>query len=325
MMHWYGTFRAAFFGAWADAGLPDPELHIDAYRSQITACGGHHDAPPAGTGPLHPDIVARVHGFGEVIGGALGQLLGVAPPHSLRRAAWCGRFNLGISLFDHVCDEGLRGDVLATVPPFDRFEGSGPRLDQPALRPEESFLVALASEAIEEFSEEVGDQLDAAEMFATMYHAERHASDWPLGPAVDLGAIKRMIRTKSAEPFALMATWMVAQEVEADFDLALRIGRAIGDCFWIVDDAKDLWTDLDSGTWNLFLLHAAAAEPTLFEQPRSTLRDVHLSRILAESDAAHRVSATVVAELSDTLSAMATPTQQREEALGVVAASVALW
>ena len=92
-----------------------------------------------------------------------------------------------------------------------------------------------------------------------------------------------------------------------------------------MDDAADLWVDIDAGNWNVFLIRAASQEPRLVTDPRTTLRDVHLNRVLTESRAADQESTTVIAELVEALSGATDDASTRDEALGILAAALAVW
>ena len=74
------------------------------------------------------------------------------------------------------------------------------------------------------------------------------------------------------KPGNKLSTVSVAKNVMAEYTAAMKaatdyltltdagaIGKAIGSCYWMIDDAKDVWIDLEAGHWNLFL-HAAAEE-----------------------------------------------------------------
>ncbi len=141
--------RAALFHAWEEAGFPAPQPDRDRERLQVPPAPG---AVPAGEAPpLHPDVVRRVHGFGFAVGWAMGRLLGLDDAAARDRADWCGRFNLGISLYDYVCDETGRGDVLLGVEPFASLVGRDP-LDGAELREEEAALCDLAGALVAELA-----------------------------------------------------------------------------------------------------------------------------------------------------------------------------
>jgi hypothetical protein len=305
--------------------LPDPEAYLDRYRTAVSNVSGAPSSASSDTGPLHPELVARVYAFGEVVGGALGDLLGIEAKQARQRAEWCGRFNLGISLFDYVCDETGRGNVLGSVQPFAAFDERG--LEGPAvsLQPEEVYLASLATGLVDDLRSAADGRLEWEPMFVAMYRAERAVADLQLSNVAELPAVRNMLQSKSSEPFALMAAWMALGDPSADVETAVRIGRAIGNCYWITDDAADLWVDIDAGNWNVFLIRAASQEPRLITDPRTTLRDVHLNRVLVESHAADKEAAMVIEELVDALSRATDDASTRDEALGLLAASLAVW
>ncbi len=322
-MHWHGHFRAAFFAAWTAAGLPDPQDHAARYEELMAAVAPPAVAGGGRDGPLAAAIVQRVHAFGVMIGTVMGDLLGLPEDSAAERAAWCGRFNLAISLFDYVCDESGRGDVLATVPPFSRFEPDSTSGNGDPLRPEEAVVARLAAELVGDLERAFGDRAGVFAALSRMYRAEREVAASRPGPGFDADGVRRSLFSKSAEPFRVMAMWMVHDAPEPALEEAARLGEAIGGCYWLVDDARDLWTDFDNDQWNLFALAAARAEPRLLAVERDPLRDAHVSRLLVETDAAGTEARRAVGELAAAVGGLGA--EPSHPALGVMAASLAAW
>lgn len=330
-MHWRSTFRAALFEAWAAAGLPDPEPHLERYRRRVADVPCPLDLPYTPSGPLARGVVDRVHGFGAVLGEVLGDLQGAEGAHDADGAAWCGRFNLAISLVDYVCDESGRMDALGSLPPFRELSGSdsAPPDD---LRDEERTVAALATGLISDLGALPATGVDWRGRIAELYRAEvaiatagvDGAGGSGTGVGVDLAAIRRDLAAKSCDPFALMAARMAASG-SRPAEPALGLGRAVGGLFWLVDDAVDLWLDLSAGSWNLFLVRVAEVEPGLLGAPDSPFRDAAIGRALQARDVARWESRAAVEALVAALADAGTGPESQKDGLGLLAAALAVW
>ena len=321
--------RAALFDEWERAGFPAPRLERDRDRLRVPPEPG---AVPTGEAPpLHPDVLSRVHGFGVAAGWAMGRLLGLDDRAAKRRATWCGRFNVGISLYDYVCDESGRGEVLLEIEPFaslmGRTPGPGTRL-----REEEAVLRDLATSLLSDLAgpdgAEDGPSLNVWEPrtdLVRLQEAQQRVAGWVPGPGVDLAEVEESLRAKSVDPFVVMAGWMVARAPGAAVDLAPALGDAVGRCVWVVDDAADLWRDLDATAWNLFLVRAAAIEPALLTASRTTLSDIHLDTILERHEMGERAARDAVAALSDVVARCPGDAVARHESLSLLGAGLAAW
>lgn len=330
-MHWHGEFRAALFGEWSGAGLPDPAHHLERYRAVLAAATCPLDLPYTSSGPLDRAVVDRVFGFGAVIGGVITDLLGVPDAHASAVVDWCGRFNLGISLVDYVCDESGRLDALQSIEPFRGLAGEiedadagdhGPPAPDGELRAEERVVARLATEVLRELTGATGNRSPGA--VADLYRAEVAVARRRFGPGGDPVTIERELATKSVGPFVLMAA-RAAASGPCDEDAARRLGTAIGTLVWLVDDARDLWLDLEHGAWNLFLLRATQREPALAAAPPSPFRDAAIARTLAVHDVARREARQGIEAFLGASAALGGDPDRTVAALGLVGAALAVW
>lgn len=343
-MHWNGVFRAALFGRWVAAGLPDPHPNVAGYRSLVAAHPCPPDIPATASGPLARELLDRVHGFGAAMGTVFADLLGVDPTRSADAVSWCGRFNLGISLVDYVCDESGRAHVLTGLPPFDGLGAiTGPMAEdmgrgsraavatRPAPRatgqprPEETVASDLAQGLLDELSRFSGRWPAWREVLSDMYRSELAATVQRVGPGADVDAARAALRSAAAGPFAVMAARVALAAPDVDVAAARRVGMAVGSVVWAVDDARDLWDDLARRVWNLYLLHLAGDAPSLLEAPASPFRDAAIARHLRACAVAEHESGAAVRELCAAMEASDAPPERRARGLGVVAAALALW
>jgi hypothetical protein len=331
-MDWRRAFQAELLSAWERAGLPPPGDHEERYAALLDAQAAPGPPPlPAGPGPLDRALVARVYAFGAVMGRACAALLGAEGPRLRERVDWCGRFNLGISLLDHLCDEAGLADRVAALPALARLGGGG-AVRAPS-SPAEAGLDALAAGVLDEVARELGPASLARNRgglwgaMRRMLRAELVLARTPVAADADLAVIAGALRTASAVPFRVMAEW-VAREgpggaaARAD---ARRLGDALGGAFWIVDDAADLWRDADARSWNVFLLDAARRRPEILSAPPSAIVDVAIAAALRDGGAARRRSRAAVRRLAAAVAASPAPEPRRRDAAGVVGAALARW
>jgi len=251
--------------------------------------------------------------MGEIFGG----LLGVPASACEHRAELCGRFNLGISLFDFICDEAGSDDIaeLQRLPSLHHFTGTAPDVREfrsGTLK----FLDRIVASVLGDFVEEIGPPRKTRRgglwgaLFA-MFEAEMTRARLELDHPTPTDAVREALRLSSAEPFRVMAQWMVERGTTPP-QLARRaahLGRCVGDCFWLIDDARDVWADLYAGRWNLFLLEAKSAEPSLRLSRPTPVLEQHLTDLWIRERTAERTARWAVRRLARTLSAL--PGSQR--------------
>jgi hypothetical protein len=339
-MGWQAHFRATLFSAWSAAGLPAPERHAPAWREQLHELGGQYRGPTGRDTPKNPldrAIVQAVQGFGALFGRLCIQLIGgPSVAEAARREAWCGEFNLGISLFDYLCDAAGSARLAAGLPSLlglgiARAPAGAPNRD--AAEPAD-YLDGLIRRVLLDLRQG-GDRRHSAVLLRTlrsMFAAEMTLAtpSRTLGGSLqDCKRIEQQLRLKSEEPFRVMAEWATRAEGSRHQTdrrrAARRLGRALGRCVWLIDDAMDLWEDLDAGQWNLFLLYVARIEPDLLGDQRNALSDARLASLLARHQVAERLSLSAARRVTAAVRDLDASPRVRDQALGVFAAALAAW
>lgn len=302
-MNWQSTFRAIYFAEWARRGLPESS-GSDLTAWPALACPLRVDhVPPESAGlsrGLDPAIIDNVYGFGVHVGEAFGRLQGVPPRAARERAEWCGLFNLGISLFDLVCDEGSPPEIaeLHALPSMRAFSRApAPRTpDSPTLR----FLDEVATRVLVRLREEAGPPDPRRGIWRAlfaMFTAQLEGVDATTRRLGDVDRVRRNLRLSAAEPFRVMAEW-VARGGRADVRQAARLGRSVGDCYWLIDDARDVWADLYARRWNLFLVEAKVADPSLRLDPPTPFVEARLTQLWQDRRVAERAARGAVGRLA---------------------------
>jgi hypothetical protein len=154
-----------------------------------------------------------------------------------------------------------------------------------------------------------------AEWVARGATADRGGGPGPVGPRRSRG--RRGASGRAGEP----GTAACAEACR----LGRALGRALGRCYWLVDDARDLWEDFGRRRWNLFLLRAADCEPALVESHRDAFTDARLARLLADTGAARRELQPAVQRFAAALDGCPAPPERRAHAAGLVAVSLGRW
>lgn len=334
MIGWAAHFRASFLGAWRSAGLPAPDTGLP--QRPLPSRGGpaaRHAASGAAD-PLDPALVGAVTGFGRLFGSSCIELLGgVRDPDAIeRRVAWCGDFNLGISLFDYLCDVAGDARAAAALPALRGLGvGQGDALNLDSGSAPACALDAVIGRALTDL-QAASDRRHVAALRRTlrsMYAAELAAASAQSGvsPWRQDRDWLHLMRLKSVEPFRVMAEWATRAHGRAG-DLrrraaARRIGRALGHCVWLVDDAQDLWQDIDSGQPNLFALMAnGAIGPGM---SRHDGNDARIASKLMRDRVAERLAGLAVRRVVAALQAAGVVRARRERALAPLATVLARW
>jgi len=320
MTDWRRSFRADFFNEWRAAGLPDPD---EAGYERLRGAGDAPEVPPAvASGPLHPATIRSIYGFGHVVGTLCTDLLCVESEAS---ASWCGRFNLGISLVDWLCDEAaVSPGAIAALPAFASLTISNGHV--PSDHAAAVFLDGLAGELLTELARDVGPPRAGEPRGALwptlrrMLRAELTLAEPVRATTTDLTAL----RLKSVEPFRIMAERTVASAPERVL-VARRLGRAIGECVWLVDDADDLWRDLGARHANRFCAAAVAADPRVVASDDATLVDLAVVRVLRREQTAAWLSRRAVGRLAAALRQTPCEPGVQLRAAALIGAALARW
>ncbi len=330
-MHWHSHFQAAFFDTWGKAGLPQPEKYLKEYtglREKIlfndALAGQSIDHSPA----LEKKLLDSVYGFGVMTGNLLAEMLGSPFVLTGNAAEWCGRFNLGISLFDYVCDEMDGATKAASLEVFQTFI-SGKKSGNAPSTPVEALLSSLAASILHD--PEITNEKKTGILSKTikkMFAAEIFISSASLSAEANLPQIKKALYLKSAEPFRLMAE-MTSRKAGIKDPLVLknmrRAGQALGNCYWLIDDAKDLWADLDAGRWNIFLMLAASGDPRIFLQQRDAFTDNRLLKIWEGQLHAQKTAKQIIQNLVKAVARMDIPKSTEQHVMGLIGASLWQW
>jgi hypothetical protein len=246
----------------------------------------------------------------------LATLFGADAASVARTVEFCGTFNLGISLFDWLCDEKCEVEALLTAPPFHEFAPSVKPMQQPPDGPVHKLLRSLAEEVLTRIGQSPGPTADALRhQLSTMMLAQAALSRAVLAPGSDLSQLASDARLKSSGPFRFMAEW-AALGTTVDRARAAVLGLALGDVFWLVDDATDVWQDIDAGRWNLVIAAAARTDAGLMALWNSPEFEFRLSAILLRPGWAETLIAPILDAAAPVL---------RDDPGTALAASVELW
>ena len=337
-MEWRAHFTATWFAEWRHAQLAGPGEHSRAYDELRRGISLPHCLVPSlqPSGALSAPTVRDVYTFGHFVGQLTGRLLALPEEVIAMRADWCGRFNLGISLFDYLADEAGEREALIAMPVFARLSGNAaPAADCASVPPSDvaralayvahDVLVRLEADTGVPQSREPADEMWHA--LQEMLRAELIMSHGRTDAEGGLDDLKLAARAKSAGPFRCMADFVC---MDPSVDVALRdvardLGSAIGDCFWLIDDACDLWQDLDRDRWNLFLLLAAKEDAAIAAHPAEVTAEIRLSNILLRHGWVQREVAPVVRRLKTALALTPASNETRQEVAGLLATAMQRW
>lgn len=333
-MHWYGEVKSTFFSFWAKQRLPPPENYFAEYSNTLKGSPYRGYNPDPSLAPLNPDLLNRVYGFGNFFGGICGGLLGMSFEEMIQRVDWCGLFNLGISLFDYICDElnGLK--TISSIPAFQLFLNEKSIEEVTVLGPVEKLLNDIAVNVLGKLQVHNNMKSSSCETnlmksMKKMFDAEILLSTKDINDKSDPVLIKKALYLKSVEPFRVMAEWMSYGTGESKKPLiiknARKLGRSLGFCYGLFDDARDVWLDLENNRWNSFLLHALEEEPDLFIEPRSSILDFKLTNIWERQNLVQKLSDSAISELVKIMSPLNQRSPKNEKYLGLIGASLARW
>lgn len=325
-MEWHSHFQSVFFDAWQSAGLPHHDHFLSAYYTMLEQQDKKVEWIENSTGIDHKRLY-DVYGFGVTVGKVFGEMFGLTDEEMEQSSDWCGRFNLGISLFDYISDEQDGAKNITSLKVFQPFSRAS-QSDNRSLTSSEELLSNLAITILNDvYNSPCKDSLLKA--MQQMFEAEDFISTTKLCADADLDKINQALYLKSAEPFRVMAEYTAAMKAATDplfLNSAGAIGKAIGYCYWMIDDAKDVWIDFEAGHWNLFLHSAAEEDADIFTQ-HGTGADTknRLLRIWEQSVHAQKFSRQIIKGLVAAVEKMELPDKVKEHSLGIVSASLWQW
>ncbi len=335
-MDWHNHFQKVFFETWQNAGLPNYQDFLHEYYALLEKYEDENEfikKSPAISPGVDAARLYAVYGFGVALGKIFAEMLDVPPALIKHTSDWCGRFNLGISLFDYICDEldGLQNVTSLRV--FQPFSKTSSILNR-NVTPAEELLDNLAVSVLYDLKKAGSKKNNYHKtdllfsVLKRLFEAQSFISKERLCPTADLRKIRRALYLKSAEPFRVMGEYTAYMADAHDGKLvkkARSIGKAVGCCYWLIDDAKDVWIDLEAKQWNLFILPALAEFPHLFEQDNNGFERSGLESIWLNSNYATRISKQIITKLCHVISFIEVPEEIQEHALGLVAASLWHW
>lgn len=335
-MNWHSHFQKVFFETWQNAGLPHHQDFLPEYYTLLEQYEDENEfikKSPAISPGVDATRLYAVYAFGVAVGKIFAEMLDVPPALMKHTSDWCGRFNLGISLFDYICDEldGLQSVTsLQVFQPFIQTSHT----HNHNLTPAEKLLGNLTESVLNDLKKAGNKKKKYHKtdlLFSVMnrlFEAQNFISKDRLSADADLKKIRRALYFKSAEPFRVMAEYTARMAGAHDRKLikkARSIGKAMGCCYWIIDDAKDVWIDLEAKQWNLFLLPALAEYPQLFEQNSNFFEENNMVSILQRLSHTQKISKQIIKRLRKAISLIGLSNEIEQHTLGLVAASLWQW
>jgi hypothetical protein len=328
MKDWRSIFENTFFGYWQQAGLPAYTDYINEYIElrergfQIIDWMGREETIGVG---INNSQLQSVYGFGAVTCKIMGELLCVEASSIEKSADFCGRFNLGISIFDLIADEldGLRS--LDELPVFASLQ-SGKMKQREADSTAEKLLTRLAGSVMKDLSSVSDPSL--LHLLKKLFDAEQWVSSNKIFDQCDLEKMEEALYLKSAAPFELMAGYsiQIASPVEkGKIQLAHQLGKAIGYCYWLIDDATDISSDHIAGHWNWFLLQQAKEVPDYFINNRVAKTDSELINLLLEKGFIQIATKQVINQLIFVLKQISVKEDTKNKCIGMLGASLWQW
>ncbi len=318
-MDWHQHFQQVFFERWQAAGLPHPQLYTAAYvdaREHHLQNVSFLETDMANESGIPYNQLKSVYGFGKVTGELLAELSGLSKETTLNVADWCGRFNLGISLFDYICDELNGQELVRSLPVFQTFF-SAPYKSIESINPAVQLLSLLAASVFKDVKTLGSVEIEKA--MKTMMEAELLHAESKIYKHADLKTITQALYLKSAEPFRVMAVYagLSGNIQEPLLSYLQQFGKAMGHCYWLIDDARDLWDDVDVQKWNWLLTTDA-------EVSGITSKEV-LTLKLKELNTAVQLSDVVISELMEAMKVFDAQEEVKKRIAGFIGASLWQW
>jgi hypothetical protein len=229
----------------------------------------------AGSVGLSVGAMMRMFGHGWQQAAGFATLAGARTSQRGAVARLGGLFNLGIVVFDHLCDTvPERGTVLLA------HLGPGFLATQLAVPGERArrqttgddgvdFLLGVTAAFVAGARKLGGAEPDLqrlADLLSEMYLGERGSVELSRARSAPTADVWEMLRAKSALPMSTIALLAVlatpAASPETRELLATAASRA-GEALWIVDDLADIRSDWEADSWSrpLWLLLSAAGAP----------------------------------------------------------------
>ncbi len=325
-MDWQNHFQTVFFETWQKAGLPHHEKYLSAYYKMLEQRDVKIEWIERSSGIDHSRLY-DVYGFGVAVGKIFGEMFGLPVEQTKHSSNWCGRFNLGISLFDYISDEQDGVNSVASLKVFQPFIKADDS-DTRSLTASEELLSNLAGSVLNDLKKVSSKNNTLFKAMKQMFEAEAFVSTTKLCANADLKKINKALYLKSAEPFRVMAEYTARLAAATDplqIKNARSVGIALGYCYWLIDDAKDVWIDLEAKHWNLFLQLAAAKDPGIFAHQRDLNTNNRLLSIWEQSNHAQKIANKIIKRLVRAVDRIGLSEKAEQHTLGIVSASLWQW
>jgi hypothetical protein len=266
-------------------------------RALVNTAGASSDKTtrPAGSLGLADPVLPRLFGLGAQQAGGLVRIAGTPTRAQPDVARLGGLFNLGVALFDHMCDEfPKRAELLlAQVTPeaLDaQLAGRGcaaPASGDAGV----DLLVALIADffkGVRGLGGAARDRRTFGRLIRGMYSGERFVTRARRERDQPTSVVWRELRRKSVLPMETMALLALIAHPNASVEerSAVRVAAALaGEAIWIVDDLADVREDWHAGCWSrpLWLLaHAPGETPADGEDAIRRLLDTGIAAAEAQ-------------------------------------------
>tara|TARA_R110000868_G_scaffold81814_2_gene231356 strand:- start:5846 stop:6859 length:1014 start_codon:yes stop_codon:yes gene_type:complete len=335
-MDWHKHFGDVFFETWQKAGLPHHQEFVNEFiktQEQENSKADWIKNSAAISPAINGSQLYSVYGFGSTIGKIFAEWFGLNKSSTEAAADWCGRFNLGISLFDYICDEMGGLDEVISLSVFQPFINKSSSKTNP-LNPAQKLLSNLAGSVLLDLDKtatkkEGSQKTDILfKVIKQLFDAQIFLSEERLSDHADHNKIKKAMCLKSAVPFKVMSEYTLRLSHTNDPLLLKNVrsmGKAVGCCYWLIDDAKDVWIDLEAKQWNLFLQLAAAENPRIFSKNKDVSINDSLTNTLIKGNHAEKISEQVVKKLVTAIRKLELSERTTEHTLGLLSASLWYW
>ncbi len=328
-MNWDDHFESVFFNTWQKAGLPNHQDFLAEYidtRERVDFKDVKIEHAKDGLTTPTSNQLRSVYGFGALIGKVFGELFSLSTEEMAIARDWCGRFNLGISVFDYLCDETDLGiDRVTSLQVFKPFINSD-GFENYSLSPMEEYLSSLTKGVLQDIDKETIQKPETIfNLLKQLFEVQIFLSKTELLNVTSLTEIRSALELKSSGPFEVMARY-AAQSNGRNKELLMHgIGMSIGNCYWIIDDAKDVWNDLKANQWNLFLYKAALKDPLIFTNGQDKSLNERLITIWTQSNLAEKISNNIIEKLVFSIQKLKPTKKVEQHTLGLISASLWQW
>jgi hypothetical protein len=267
--------RSLLWRALADADLLLAEQKRDRLQREAMLAGrrslareltntwhtsGDDLTTPAGSLGLADPVLPRIFGLGSQQAAGLAAIAGTPARARPEVARLGGLLNLGVALFDHVCDElPQRAELLLARVGPEALDAqlTGPRRAAPPSGDAGiDLLVALIGDffaGARGLGGAARDRRTFGRLIRSMYSGERFVTRSGREHDPPTPRVWRELRRKSVLPMETVAllALLAHPNASARERSAVRVAAALaGEAIWIVDDLADVREDWHAGCWS---------------------------------------------------------------------------